>query len=183
MLGLFAWEKGRQCVCWHQTAVRAHSVMVCVCVTPQHRHTVTVVYCPFIWLTPASTTTNSFSDPHTGKKKKKKCSLPTNGWAHKVYNGQQNAASSAGYYFYSFKHIPLASRTTDSFSLPHTHPHTGTRTVQKLSPPTNRTAKPTRPILGKNTSCMSESRPLWLRVNYIMMFTLVLYLDRQLSVF
>lgn len=41
----------------------------------------------------------------------------------------------AGYYFYSFKQITLASKTTDSFSLPHIHPHTyspKTLTAHKL---------------------------------------------------
>lgn len=44
-----------------------------------------------------------------------------------------NATATAGYYFYSFKQITLVSKTTDSFSLPHIHPHTYTRAWSKNS--------------------------------------------------
>lgn len=87
-----------------------------------HRHTISVVYCSFIWLTLASKTTNLFAHPHTrkekGKKKKKK---------------RNAATATAGYYFYSFKQITLASKSTDSFSLPHIHPHRHTHSPKTLT--------------------------------------------------
>lgn len=102
---------------------------VCMC-DATHRHTITVVYFSFIWLTLASKTTNSFSLTHTWAKKKKKAHCP-----QMVEPTSFTMNKTAGYYFYSFKQITLASKTTDSFSLPHIHPHTyspKTLTAHKL---------------------------------------------------
>lgn len=150
--GLFAWEKGRLCMCWHQTSVKTHSVMVCVCVMP-HTDTPLLLFTAHSYGSHLHLNHKLVLSPTRGKKM-----LTAHKWlSPRGLQCTKNVTATAGYYFYSFKQIMLTSKTADSSSLPHIHPHTDTRTVQKLSPPTNRTAKPTKPILEKSASWMSES--------------------------